>query len=73
VRTEVDSVVTSYRFDLKSNELQTTLVANPNAGTQHVFKAYRVEGDPLDSVVMRERTRVMAELLEGEADQDEVD
>jgi len=71
VRTEVESVVTAYQFDLKSNELQTTLVPNPNAGTQHIFKAYRLEGDSLDPVTLRDRTRVTAELAAAETEQEE--
>ena len=71
VRTEVESVVTAYQFDLKTNELQTTLVPNPNAGTQHIFKAYRLEGDSLDPVTLRDRTRVTAELAAAETEQEE--
>ena len=61
-RREVEHVVVAYSFDLRTNELVTTQVANPNAGREHVFKAYRVAGDPVDAVTLRERRRVLAEL-----------
>lgn len=45
----------------KENELNATLVANPDAGREHVFRAYRVAGDPLEPVILRERSRQIAE------------
>ena len=69
-RTEVEKVVISYSFNLQTNELQTILVPNPSAGQQHIFKAYRLQGDPLDPVLLRERTRVLAELKQQEADEE---
>lgn len=56
-RQEVDQIVVAYNFDLRSNELATTLVDNPNAGTVHPFKAYRVAGDPEDPVELVELSR----------------
>jgi len=52
-RREVDEVVIAYSFDLRTNELATRLVENPNAGREHIFKAYRMAGDPPDQVSMR--------------------
>ena len=60
-RREVDRIVVAYNFDLRSNELATTLVPNPTAGTEHVFQAYRLEGDPVGPLVLRERSREIAE------------
>ena len=60
IRREVDEVVGTYTFDLRSNELDTALVPNPNAGREHVFKVYRVDGDPSEPVVLRERSGEMA-------------
>jgi hypothetical protein len=40
-RTEADTLVVSYTFDLRTNELRTEKIANPNAGTEHRFVAYR--------------------------------
>jgi len=52
-RREVDQMVVSYSFDLRTNKLATKQVPNPNAGKEHVFNAYRVEGDPADPVSLR--------------------
>ncbi|MBI3089625.1 MAG: hypothetical protein HYY96_03080 [Candidatus Tectomicrobia bacterium] len=53
-RREVDHMVVAYSFDLRTNEISTTQVPNPNAGREHIFKAYRVQGDPLAPVSLRE-------------------
>ena len=73
-RCEVERMVVAYNFDLRSNELKTDLVPNPNAGKEHVFKAYRMEGDPLSPVELVERSREKAEqafqeLFNGEDDE----
>lgn len=57
-RFEVDELIVAYRFDLQSNQLETTTVQNPNAGREHQFRAYRVQGDPTDPVSLRKRNRV---------------
>lgn len=62
-RREVDEMVVAYSFDLRTNELATTQVPNPNAGRTHVFKAYRVEGDPVDAVTLREQAQVLSEIV----------
>ncbi len=54
VRREVDLMVVAYRFDLQTNELETSEVPNPSAGREHEFKAYRVEGDPIDLISLSE-------------------
>ena len=74
-RCEVERMVVAYNFDLRSNQLKTTLVPNPSAGTEHVFRAYRMQGDPIAPVVLRERSREIAEqayqdLFGGEDDGD---
>ena len=53
VRREVDEIVIAYSFDLIQNEIATTHVPNPNAGCEHVFKAYRINDDPCESVSLR--------------------
>ena len=53
-RREAEELVVAYTFDLRSNELSTALVANPNAGREHIFKVYRADGDPNDAVSLRE-------------------
>ncbi|MBK1725092.1 hypothetical protein CKO23_23370 [Thiocystis violacea] len=60
-RKEVERMVVAYQFDLRTNEIKTTLVPNPSAGREHFFKAYRLNGDPIEPVVLRERSREMAE------------
>ena len=60
-RREVERMVVAYNFNLRSNELKTTLVPNPTAGTEHVFKAYRLQGDPIAAVTLRERSLEIAE------------
>lgn len=44
VRIEANQLVTSYTFDLTTNELVTTAATNPSAGLRHEFVAYRVAG-----------------------------
>ena len=61
-RREVDQMVVAYNFDLRTNELKTTQVPNPNAGREHVFKVYRVEGDPTDPVSLGRTREFQAEL-----------
>ena len=53
VRREVDLMPVGYSFDLRTNQLETTEVQNPNAGRKHEFKVYRAEGDPNHSVNLR--------------------
>jgi hypothetical protein len=69
-RHEVERIVVDYRFDLRTNELVTTLAPNANAGLEHVFKAYRVPGDPRERVSLRTR-RVVAQNAEEVEDIDE--
>jgi len=67
-RREVDQVVAAYSFDLRTNEIAMTYLPNPSAGREHIFKAYRVAGDPVDVVTLRARNRVLAELAALEND-----
>lgn len=70
-RREVDQMVVAYKFDLRTNELATTQVPNPNAGREHLFKAYRFKGDPTDAVTLRETAKVQAELSSNGNEDDE--
>ncbi|MXW48949.1 MAG: hypothetical protein F4X81_09345 [Gammaproteobacteria bacterium] len=56
VRREAERIVVAYTFDLRSNELRTDLLTNPNAGRKHVFKAYRMDGDPDTPVSMAQQS-----------------
>jgi hypothetical protein len=66
IRTEADHVVVAYSFDLRTNELTTKRVRNPNASKRHSFKAYRLKGDPVAPVSLREPKRILAELNKAE-------
>lgn len=70
-RTEVDHVVVAYGFDLRTNEIDTKLIANPNRGRQHKFVAYRLANDPRDRVTAREQMYVLGELAEESAKYDD--
>ena len=70
-RREVDQVVVAYSFDLRTNALATTKVANPNAGREHTFKAYRVAGEPTDPVTLRARNQIIEGLVEANANLDD--
>ena len=51
-RREADQLVVGYSFDLRTNELATETVPNPGAGRVHRFRAWRLDGDPTDTVSM---------------------
>jgi hypothetical protein len=70
-RREVDNVVVTYSFDLRTNEMKTTEMPNKNAGKVHVFKAYRLKADPEHTVRMRDTRDIIAELEQDEACDDE--
>jgi len=63
-RTEVEKIVVAYQFDLRENIISIDTAPNPNAGREHLFKAYRVIGDPMDAVVLRNRNQILSELEE---------
>lgn len=52
-RREADKLVVAYSFDLRTNEILPRSIANPDAGREHVFRAWRLKGSPMDSVSMR--------------------
>lgn len=68
IRREANEVVGAYNFDLRSNELVTTTIRNPNSGRMHEFKAYRLTGDPLVGVSLRPRSEVLADLKQADAE-----
>lgn len=53
VRKEVDELVVKYAFDLRSNELSTEKVRNPNAGREHTFRALRLTDGLNTPVILR--------------------
>lgn len=50
-RCEVDEIVVAYSFNLLTNQIESKLVPNPNAGREHVFRAYRDSGDPAEPTI----------------------
>lgn len=45
-RKEAAELIVGYYFNLKTNALKLTKVANPHAGKEHLFRAWRVMGAP---------------------------
>jgi hypothetical protein len=52
-RREAAELIVAYSFDLKTNQLVTKKLANPNAGKLHAFRAWRLKGSRKDPVSMR--------------------
>ena len=63
-RREADRIVVAYDFDLRTNQIGTILVRNHNAGREHAFSAYRLDGDPVEPVNMRPRDQRLAEFFD---------
>lgn len=51
-RVESPDLITSYSFDLETNQLAVQTIANPKAGTRHTFAAYRVVGADGPNVIL---------------------
>ena len=64
-RREAADLIVGYTFDLKTNELRPAKIANPGAGSEHRFRAWRLKGSPADPVSMRS-PKAVAESLESE-------
>jgi len=69
-RREADKLIVGYSFDLQTNTLKPESVANPAAGKEHKFVAYRLKGSAAGEVVMRPPRDVIAEVAEA-AEEDE--
>lgn len=54
IRIESAEVIIGYYFDLQTNEIVPKKVPNPGAGTNHLFRAWRVKGSPTVPAKMRE-------------------
>lgn len=68
VRREVEEIIISYEFDLRTNKLVTKTAPNANAGREHIFIAYRVDGEPKDSVTLRSKKEILDGLQEAAND-----
>ncbi|HEY2413551.1 MAG TPA: hypothetical protein VGI40_14980 [Pirellulaceae bacterium] len=66
-RREAADLIVGYSFDLKTNELKPATIANPGAGREHKFSAWRLSGSPTDTVSLRS-PKVVAEALEHDAE-----
>jgi hypothetical protein len=54
VRAEATELIVGYSFDLQTNEILAKTVPNPNAGTKHFFRAWRLKASPTTPVKMRD-------------------
>lgn len=61
VRTESDSLIVGYSFDLRKNTLIPEVVTNASAGREHVFRAWRLRNDPDEPAAVRLLPAVAAE------------
>ncbi len=52
-RRETTELIVGYSFDLQTNELLPRKVANPGAGREHLFHAWRLRGASTPPVTMR--------------------
>lgn len=59
-RSEAPNVLVGYAFDLKSNAIMPTTIANLSAGKVHSFVAYRLEADSANPVTIKAHAAVIA-------------
>lgn len=52
-RRETAELIIGYSFDLRTNELMPQKMPNPGAGREHSFRAWRLNGSPIEPVAMR--------------------
>jgi hypothetical protein len=53
IRKEAEEFIVGYSFDLRTNAIIPQKVKNPQAGREHIFRAWRLEGSPNTPVVIR--------------------
>lgn len=53
VRTEAETLIVGYAFDLRTNCLVPSTAPNPSAGRTHVFNAWRLNCAPGEAVELR--------------------
>lgn len=68
IRREANDLVVGYSFDLTTNQIIPAKAPNPGAGTEHRFRAWRVQGSPSGNVLMR-KLDAGAFVSEGAADE----
>ena len=69
VRVEAAELVIGYSFDLQTNELVPKTVANPGAGREHAFRAWRLKGSSDEPAIMRHEPTPPAD-METDAEDD---
>ena len=52
-RHEASELIVGYSFNLQTNDLIPNTIANPGAGREHAFRAWRLKGSPADRVSLR--------------------
>jgi hypothetical protein len=70
VRVEVANLVVAYRFDLRTNDLTPDTIPNPDVGRKHIFRAWRLKGEPGQRPVEMTpcKARVLPALFDSEDD-----
>lgn len=66
VRIEAAELVVGYAFDLRTNELKAERAANPSAGTEHRFTAYRLASQTNKPVSMLSSAPIITETQDNE-------
>lgn len=52
-RREATELIIGYSFDLQTNYLIPKQIPNPDAGREHIFRAWRLNGSPSEAISMR--------------------
>jgi hypothetical protein len=68
-RVEAPELIVGYAFDLKTNELAPRRIPNPNKGTVHSFRAWRLQGLPAGRVSLRKIDPAKVELAPEDDDE----
>lgn len=63
-RIEADTIVVGYTFNLQTNELKADRIPNPQAGTNHLFTAYRLTSQSSKAVSMLKDIPLLDEVAE---------
>jgi hypothetical protein len=68
IRIEAAELIVGYSFDLQTNEILPNKVPNPDAGTKHTFRAWRLKGSPEVPAKMRELSSdIILDAIESES------
>jgi hypothetical protein len=66
MRTEAETLVVGYSFDLMTNQLKAEKITNPQKGTEHRFIAYRLKSQATKAVSMVSQTAILEAIKEME-------